>query len=200
MTAIAVNVELVQTRNESEDARLVRQCLGGSKDAFTSLVTKYQDRVYNAVLRMCRKKEDAEELVQEAFLKAFEKLDTFRGKSSFYTWLFRIAMNLTLTHCQKIKRSRAIFIGNVETEMAAYSQSNEPLPEQVLLSAEERVYVLDAIESLEPNLRSVVVLRETEGLKYREIAEVMKIPVGTVKSRLSLAREQLKMSLLPFVA
>jgi len=184
-----------------EDAALVRRCREGDLRGFEALVAKYQHRLYNAVYRMTGRPEDAEELAQEAFLKALEKLDTFGGRSSFYTWLYRIAVNLTLSQRRRAARVRFQPLttgeqdfdrsqaGKLSAEMAG---RRNPGPAAAAESAETARRVSEALERLDDEFRVVVVLRDVEGMDYAQIADVLDVPAGTVKSRLHRARAMLR--------
>jgi RNA polymerase sigma-70 factor (ECF subfamily) len=164
--------------------------------AFGALIAKYQNRIYNLVLRMCGHPADAEELAQETFLKALERIHQFRGQSQFYTWLFRIAANLTISHRRRGGRIRfQSMAGPQEFEesrsgalTAPIAKRRNPGPEDSAIADETGRRVLDALEELEDEFRIVVVLRDVEELDYAGIAQVLGVPVGTVKSRLHRAR------------
>ncbi len=186
---------------------LIRRCLGGAPEAFSCLVTRYRDRVFNAVLRICRSRDDAEEIAQEAFLTAYEKLAAFRGGSSFYTWLFRIAVNRALTRCRKAAKTRTVSLfGPGDDTVRGGSRRPERIPgpaetapDRAVADAEAARLVAAAVDALDPQLRAVVVLRDMEDMKYREIAGVLGIPAGTVKSRLHEARRILRQRLADLV-
>ena len=183
-----------------EDAALVEQCRRGDMQAFGSLVAKYQDRIFNMVFRMCGRRADAEELAQETFLKALERINQFRGQSQFYTWLFRIAANLTISHRRRGTRVRfQSLTGPQEFEMdqadnltAATARKRVPAPDASALAAETNQRVMEALEELDDEFRLVVVLCDMEGMDYARIAAVLNLPIGTVKSRLHRARCDLK--------
>ena len=183
-----------------EDAALVDQCRKGDMQAFGVLVAKYQDRLFNMVYRMCGRRADAEELAQEAFLKALENLPRFRGQSRFYTWLFRIAANLTISHrrrsgriaFQSLTQSDEFDGTQAEALTAAVARRRTPRPEDAAMSAETSEMVARALAELDDEFRLVVILRDIEDMDYAEIAEVLDVPVGTVKSRLHRARLVLK--------
>jgi RNA polymerase sigma-70 factor (ECF subfamily) len=166
--------------------------------AFGLLVAKYQDRIYNLVLRLCGNASDAEELAQETFLKALENIAQFRGNSRFYTWLFRIAANLAISARRRGARIKFHPLaasddgdGQIGLE-ARLADSREPSPQHAAASAETAAAVLRALEELDEEARLVVVLRDVEDMDYSQIAEVLDLPVGTVKSRLHRARCLLK--------
>ncbi|MCP4592133.1 MAG: sigma-70 family RNA polymerase sigma factor [bacterium] len=168
-------------------------------NAFGQLVSKYQDRVYNACWRLCGHSEDARDLTQEAFLRAYRSLDSFRGHSAFYTWIFRITVNLALSHRRKARVRQA---KSLDADRGADQESsplrdrledrNAPSPDQRLTDAELHQRAEQALEALDPNHRAVVVLRDVEGFDYAEIAQMLDIAPGTVKSRLHRARAALR--------
>jgi RNA polymerase sigma-70 factor (ECF subfamily) len=184
---------------ELEDVRLIEQVKAGQTEAFAGLVRKYQDRVFNACWRICGNLEDARDLTQEAFLKAFDSLDTFRRQSGFYTWMYRIAVNLALSHRRGSRRRQVLSLdqgANIDGTQAAglagrVADRIQNDPAVRTDDAEMQRAVVQALQSLDDDHRAVVVLRDIEGLDYREIAEVLQIPTGTVKSRLHRARATL---------
>ena len=184
-----------------DDAILVRQSQRGDSVATGRLITKYRDRIYNAILKICANSHDAAELTQETFVKCIEKINTFEGKSAFYTWLFRIAVNLTLNYCKRRTRTRAQSLQSVvaeesdgaAVELGAFLADQSAADPAVLAQdAEIGEIVLGALTRLEEHHRAVVILRDIEGMSYSEIAETLHIEVGTVKSRLSRARANLR--------
>ena len=177
-------------KSVSDDAPLVEAAIAGDKDAFGTLIERYQDRLYNTLLRVLSSREDASDVVQDAFVQAYVKLDTFRGASKFYTWLYRIAMNLALSH----RRRRKATVSVEEIQERAGHQVADPQagPEGVLATRERSQIVHAALESLGQQHRQILVLRELEGCSYETIAEILEMPVGTVRSRLHRARMQLR--------
>lgn len=181
-----------------DDAALVKQCQRGNPDAMGRLIVKYQDRLYNAILKICGNSDDAAELTQESFVKVLENIDTFRSQSSFYTWLFRIGVNLTLNVCKRKIRlgMRSLEAGDSEdknlkfTEALADARQETPAAEAEKQELIQRV--LAGLEKLEDQQRTIIVLRDIEGMDYEQIAEVLNLELGTVKSRLSRARFALK--------
>jgi RNA polymerase sigma-70 factor (ECF subfamily) len=172
------------------EAKLVEAALAGERDAFGELVTRYQDRLYNTLVRVVGSPDDAADAVQDAFVQAFTKLQSFRGASRFYTWLFRIAMNVALS---RRRRKRPI----ASVDHAKESAGDEPIdvasgPEEMVLSQERVEHVQAALGDLGDEHRTILVLREIEGCAYEEIAEILDLPVGTVRSRIFRARVQLK--------
>jgi RNA polymerase sigma-70 factor (ECF subfamily) len=174
------------------DAQLVEAALAGDRDAFGDLVSRYQDRLFNTLLRVVGSHEDAADAVQDAFVQAYTKLESFRGASQFYTWLYRIAMNVALSR-QRRRRRRP----TASLDHAKESVGEEPLaaalsPEETVLSQERVQHVQAALADLGDEHRQILVLREIDGCAYEEIAEILELPVGTVRSRIFRARVQLK--------
>lgn len=168
--------------------------------AFGSLVAKYQDRVFHMVFRMCGRRAEAEELAQEAFLKALEKIEQFRSQSRFYTWLFRIAANLTISHRRRCGRIQFEPLDGPtdfgDTQAAALTSAlasrREAAPEAAAMATETHSRLTRALDELDDEYRLVVLLRDVEDMDYEQIGEVLGLPVGTVKSRLHRARCVLK--------
>ena len=183
-----------------DDAVLVNKCQKGDSAAIERLIIKYQNRIYNLILRMCGNPEDAAELTQDTFIKVIEKIAGFEGKSSFYTWLFRIAVNITLNFCQKNARLAAKSLEEQTLHNPDAKQSlkdilqdnNTPEPSMVAQNKELCQLVTCSLEKLDEAQRAVIVLRDIEGMNYEQIAEVLGLELGTVKSRISRARTELK--------
>jgi len=188
-----------------EDLELIERVKAGNTESFGRLVEKYQDRVFNACWRICGHLEDARDITQDAFLKAFENISLFRQCSGFYTWVFRIAVNMSLSHCRKAKTRRAVSIdqryegvgGQAEELVKRIQDVSVPDPAEGTSDSELRGRAAGALQSLDSDQRAVVVLRDIEGLNYAEIAEVLQIPPGTVKSRVHRARMALRSALSP---
>lgn len=183
--------------DQMDDLRCVAAAREGHSDAFGDIVRRYQDRVFNMVYRLMGSYEEAQDLTQQTFLKAYMSLDRFRGTSSFYTWLYRIAVNAALD--ERKKRSRnpqtmsdafALTVGADARRPGTSSEMNSPV--ETVLSREREEMVTRAIDSLDELHRSVLVLRDIEGMNYDEISEVLTVPRGTIKSRLHRARLVLK--------
>jgi RNA polymerase sigma-70 factor (ECF subfamily) len=186
----------------AEDAELVARVQRGESQAYAELVRRYQDRVFNTCWRICGHLEDARDLTQEAFLKAFESLHAFRGDSGFFTWIFRVAVNLSLTHRRNAKRRRTISFdqaahpdGTQAEELVRHARRVEP--DDAPSQGELHAAVLRAMQTLDEEQRAVVVLRDIEGFDYHEIGEILRIPAGTVKSRLFRARSALQKAMQP---
>jgi RNA polymerase sigma-70 factor, ECF subfamily len=177
---------------DASDLSLVRRVQRGERGAYDLLVLKYQHKVVKLVMRYLRNPADAEDVAQEAFVKAYRALPQFRGDSAFYTWLYRIAINTAKNAV--VSRDRSPIDYNIDRnneesyEMQGRMKDSET-PEGLVLTDEIRSTVNAAIEALPEDLRTAIVLRELEGLSYEEIAAAMDCPVGTVRSRIFRARE-----------
>ena len=174
----------------NDDARLIEEARQGDTSAFGELVRKYQGRLYNTMLHVCGGREEAEDVVQEAFIQAFVKLDSFRAKSAFYTWLYRIGFNAAIS---KRRRKRI----EISVEQNREMTGDEPVdngdsPSDRLLREEQVDQVHTALDALSDEHRAILVLREIEGCGYETISEILDLPVGTVRSRLHRARLQLR--------
>ncbi|MCD4824782.1 MAG: sigma-70 family RNA polymerase sigma factor [Phycisphaerae bacterium] len=191
------------------EADLIRQCQAGKSEAFAELVVRYQDRVYNIIFRMCNRQADADELTQETFLKAFEKLDQFQGGSRFYTWLFRIATNLTLSHRRRGRTVKFHPLAGTDddcgqemanAQTAEIAARRNPAPEAAAMRKETSSRVTEALNELEDDYRMVVILRDVDNMNYEQISEALGVPTGTVKSRLYRARRTLRDKLIDLVS
>jgi RNA polymerase sigma-70 factor, ECF subfamily len=175
------------------DLSLVRRVQRGDKGAFDALVLKYQHKLVKLVMRYVRNPAEAEDIAQEAFIKAYRALPQFRGDSAFYTWLYRIAINTAKNAVVSRERSPIEYDldrnGNEESGDMQGRMKDAETPEGLVLTDEIRTIVNAAIEALPEDLRTAIVLRELEGLSYEEIAAAMDCPVGTVRSRIFRARE-----------
>ena len=184
-----------------EDAVLVQKWRSGDTAAIEKLVSKYQGRIYNLILKICSNPDDAAELTQDTIVKLLENIDKFESRSSFYTWAFRIAVNLTLNYR---KRKAAIGFTSLDAETvsaddetkqglaAILSDAKAPDPAKVAENKELCDLVQKGICKLDENNRVIIVLRDIEGMDYEQIAEVLGTELGTVKSRLSRARAALR--------
>jgi RNA polymerase sigma-70 factor (ECF subfamily) len=184
----------------AEDRDLINECLAGRTDAFGELVVRYQDRLYNTLVKVLGSSDDARDAVQDAFVQAFEKLSTFHGRSAFYSWLFRIAMNAALTQKRKHRHSPAsIDAARAQHGVELPDRHSASAPDHALDQTERQAQVRAALMLLPDEFRIVLVLKEMEGLKYEEIAEIIGCPVGTVRSRIHRARSDLRERLRPLL-
>jgi RNA polymerase sigma-70 factor (ECF subfamily) len=187
---------------DDSDQQLVERVQAGDKAAFDLLVRKYQHRVLKLVGRFVSDAAEAEDVAQEAFLKAYRALASFRGDSAFYTWLYRIAINTAKNALVSNRRRPVDFDLDLQDpeQYDRHARLKEgDTPEGVLLTEEIRNVVERAMEQLPEDLRTAIILRELEGLSYEEIAEAMDCPVGTVRSRIFRAREAIDRKLKPFL-
>lgn len=174
----------------NDDAQLIQATLSGKSAAFGRLVQKYQDRLFNTMLHVAGNAADAQDVVQEAFIQAFLRLETFAQESAFYTWLYRIAFNVAATHRRR-KKPR-VSIEEARDRRGEEPTSHETGPSESLERQERSRLVREAIAALPEEHRMVLVLREIDGCCYETIAEILQLPIGTVRSRLHRARLQLR--------
>jgi RNA polymerase sigma-70 factor (ECF subfamily) len=181
----------------NDDAQLIAAARAGDSEAFGRLVERYQDRLYNSLVRVLGSAEDARDAVQEAFVQAYLKLDTFRGSAAFYTWLYRVAFNLAMSHARK-RRPRTS-LDEAKESFGREPVDGQPTPDMHLVRREQVQLVQTALAALGTEYRQILVLRELEGCRYDQIAEILELPIGTVRSRLFRAREQLREQLEPML-
>ena len=172
----------------TDDQDLIDACREGKTDAFGVLVRRYQDRLYPTALRLTGCAEDAQDLLQETFIRAYEKLGKFHGESAFYTWVYRIAVNLALSGRRR-RRPVARLDDAAADPPVDRGETDPALP---LERAERDKTIQDALDALAPDHRVVVVMKEYDGLRYEDIAAALGVPVGTVRSRLHRARCDLR--------
>jgi RNA polymerase sigma-70 factor (ECF subfamily) len=187
----------VEATVSSRDHLLIEECLGGRLDAFGELVLPYQDRIYNTIYRMTGSAEDSAELLQDAMIRAYRGLHSYQGDSSFYTWLYRIAMNVVFSDRRK-RRLRLVpteSLGEIDRILPPDRQS----PSRGMELDEQRTLIQQALAEVPEPYRAVLVLKDIEGLKYEEIGEILDIPVGTVRSRLHRARSDMRDRLRPLL-
>ncbi len=178
------------------DAEMIEAVKAGDATAYRGLVEKYQGRIYSVLYGIVRNREDARDLTQDAFVKAYRNLASFRADARFYTWLYRIAMNLGIDFTRRRKRSP---VSGLEEDIAARDEDggiselhSTDSPSKALERKQLYKAIMDALETLPEQQKQVILLRELEGLSYREIAEVLDIAEGTVMSRLFYARKKLQ--------
>lgn len=185
-----------------DDKLLVKRVQKGDKRAFDLLVLKYQSRIMALVIRFVQDSHEAQDVTQEAFVKAYRALGNFRGDSAFYTWLYRIAVNTAKNYL--VSRNRRPPSFDVDADDAEFYDGDHGLksletPERLLLRDEIEQTVQESIRRLPEDLRVALTLREYEGMSYEDIAHVMQCPVGTVRSRIFRAREAVDKALRPLL-
>lgn len=203
----AIKQTLVSTperRQEAdEDLAIVHKVQAGDVDSFDELVTKYRERIYSVVYNLTSNREDASDLTQDAFIKAFQSIGRFKGKSSFFTWLYRIALNTTLTHLRKNKLRRFFSFEkmNEEDHSAGFIEQlkTDSDSDKNTLMNELQEKLNDAFQKLSVKHRTVITLYEIDGLSHKEIAEIVGTSVGTVRSRLHYAKQFLQAELKDYV-
>ena len=182
---------------EPDEGELIRRCQAGDVAAFEPLVDKYRARVWRLAYQVLRDREEALDCAQEAFVRAYQSLSRFRGQSAFYTWLFRITLNVA-TDRQRARGARARAFGAervTEEEWARIAPDPGLRPDEAALGAERRERIARALDALPLKARTIIMLSDIEGLSYREIAHVLDCPIGTVMSRLHNARRRLRAAL-----
>jgi len=182
-------------RSLSDDASLIAATLAGDTAAFGRLVALYQDRLYNSLLRVLGSAEDAADIAQDAFVQAYTKLESFRGASAFYTWLYRMAFNLAMSHARR--QHMVASLDGMKSLVGDEPMDGQPTAEASVMQQERAELVHAALAELSLDYRQILVLREIECCRYDEIAEILDLPVGTVRSRLFRARLQLRDLLAP---
>lgn len=183
-----------------DEKRLVEQSSSGDREAFRGLVEQYQGRILRFVTQLVRSREDAEDIVQESFVKAYLSLDSFRGQSSFYTWIYRIAFNMAIDFKRKVARRGGDGVELDEIDKAKHlgSVPHVALPSEALTRREQGESISKALAELSEEHKTVIVLREIDGLSYDEIARITGVSKGTVMSRLHYARKRMQTSLQEF--
>jgi RNA polymerase sigma-70 factor (ECF subfamily) len=189
---------------DSGDAELLRKARNGDRAAYGRIVELHQDRLFNAILRMVGEPEEARELTQETFTRGLLKIDTFRGESQPYTWLFRIGMNLAISQLRKVQRRRTFSLDappgrngkaagdDQATLLDRLTARSAESPAQIAERRERDQQVLAALGRLDAEYRAVLVMRDIEGFDYAQMADVLGLPLGTLKSRLFRARLALR--------
>ncbi|MHB0913903.1 MAG: sigma-70 family RNA polymerase sigma factor [Armatimonadota bacterium] len=183
------------------DKGLIERCKEGDLSAFDELVCVYERQVYNFAYRMAGNYDDASDIATDAFVRVFQAIDSFRGDSNFTTWLYRIVTNLYLDHRKKVRAHPNVpldeYIELEESAVARQIEDDAPGPLDLVEAAEKTKILQRAIDELPDYQRAMVILFHNQGQSYEEIAEIMDLPIGTVKSRLNRARLALKEKLEP---
>ena len=176
----------------AEERSLIQSIVSGNAQLFTVLVDRYQQRLFGSMLAMIGNRQDAEDLTQETFLTAYHKLVQFENRSSFYTWLHRIAFNLAIDLQRRKGRTTKRHIGEDLSESTHLHPTNSVTPQTIAMTNEIAMQVQQALSKLDSERKNIIVLRDIEGLDYSEIAVILELPIGTVRSRLHRARMELR--------
>ena len=193
-----MHTEATPAQADVSELDLVKQCQAGNPEAFDQLVGRYRTRVFGMIYNMVHNEQDAWDLAQDSFLKAWKSIAGFRGQSSFYTWIYRIVTNVTIDWLRKkqVKGSGAEFDDTIQLKEIDPASRTVPkagaLPHQRMERREIRARIDDAIAQLSPEHRAVILMKETEDMQYHEIAEALGCSIGTVMSRLFYARKKLQ--------
>ncbi|MFO0801324.1 MAG: sigma-70 family RNA polymerase sigma factor [Gemmataceae bacterium] len=175
-----------------DDRRLIAESLGGRRDAFGELVTRYQARLYNAAVRLVDSPDDAADVVQEAFLNAYQSLHAFKGDAEFFTWLYRIAFNGAISLKRKKRPAKSLGAADGEPGFEPADPSDYVRTGHALERSEEDALLHAALARLSPEHREALTMKDLDGLRYEQMAELLGVPVGTVRSRLHRARLELR--------
>ncbi len=192
-----MQIDAENTIVETEDVELVKQCQRGDTKAYNELVTRYRGKVYAMIYNMVRNEQDAWDLAQDGFLKAWKSIASFRGQSAFYTWLYRIMTNVTIDWLRKkqiqggTEFDDSLELNHVEPGSVTMPKS-ELLPDEKMEHAEIRKRIDAALDKLSPEHRAVIVMKEMDGMQYNEIADAVGCSLGTVMSRIFYARKKLQ--------
>jgi RNA polymerase sigma-70 factor (ECF subfamily) len=201
--SVNLKEKVTKTKNDPPDSELVLKSQQGDVRAFDELVERYHDRIYGLAYNMLSNREDAEDLTQEIFVKAFEALPRFKGKSLFYTWLYRIAINKTINYRKKRNRNRALSLDQFDQEIKSddiyqdLTAKGSPLRNINLTELQERLNA--SLQKLSDKHRTVMIMHDMQGIPHEEIAKVVGASTGTVRSRLFYARKQMQMELSEFM-
>ena len=193
-----MNTETTPAQPDVTDSDLVKRCQAGDSEAFDQLVTRYRTRVFGMIYNMVHNEQDAWDLAQDSFVKAWKSIGRFRGQSSFYTWIYRIVMNVTIDWIRKkqVKGTGAEFDDSIQLKEIDPASKTMPkadaLPYERMQHGEIRTQIDQAIAQLSPEHRAVILMKEIEDMQYHEIAEALECSIGTVMSRLFYARKKLQ--------
>ena len=183
------NTHVKDIRDMENDINIINLVKKGDSRAFDILVVKYQDRLIYSVYKFCKDLELSQDITQEAFVKAFRNIDKFRGESSFYTWIYRIAINPAKNYFSNKSRGAETYNEDILDTALSDMSLNSDNPETLLAAEEMKDAVNQAFQNLPDEIRSTLSLREYDGLSYEEIAKVQNCPIGTVRSRIFKGRE-----------
>ena len=183
----------ISTDKTSEEI-LLAKAASGDGAAFTQLMSAHESRMYAVALRMCSNREDAQDCLQDAMLRVYRSLNSFKGQSSFSTWLYRVTMNTCLDEIRRRKMRSSASLDDLLDSGWSPSDEND-VPERRMIASEQRRTIDRAIAELPEDMRAAIILRDVQGYSYDEIAEMLDANIGTVKSRISRGRERLRAAL-----
>jgi RNA polymerase sigma-70 factor (ECF subfamily) len=193
-----MQTEATVAQADVSELDLVKRCQAGETEAFDELVTRYRTRIFAMIYNMVHNEQDAWDLAQDSFVKAWKSIKRFRGRSSFYTWIYRIVMNVTIDWLRKkqvkgagVEFDDAIQLKEINPASRTLPKA-DPLPYERMERTEVRAKIDNAIAQLSPEHRAVILMKDTEGMQYHEIAEALGCSIGTVMSRLFYARKKLQ--------
>jgi RNA polymerase sigma-70 factor (ECF subfamily) len=193
-----MQTEATLAQVDVSELELVKRCQAGETEAFDELVTRYRTRIFAMIYNMVHNEQDAWDLAQDSFVKAWKSIKRFRGRSSFYTWIYRIVMNVTIDWLRKkqVKGAGAEFDDSIQLKEIDPASKTvpkaDPLPHERMERTEIRARIDNAIAQLSPDHRAVILMKEIESMQYHEIAETLGCSIGTVMSRLFYARKRLQ--------
>ena len=193
-----MQTEATPAQPDVSETDLVKRCQDGDTEAFDELVTRYRTRIFGMIYNMVHNEQDAWDLAQDSFVKAWKSIKRFRGQSSFYTWIYRIVMNVTIDWLRKkqVKGGGTEFDDAIQLKEIDPASKTVPkpdaLPSEQMERTEVRSQIDKAIAQLSPEHRAVILMKEIEGMQYHEIAEALECSIGTVMSRLFYARKKLQ--------
>ncbi len=192
-----MQTEATLAQADVSEVDLVKRCQAGDPEAFDELVTRYRTRIFGMIYNMVHNEQDAWDLAQDSFVKAWRSIKRFRGRSSFYTWIYRIVMNVTIDWLRKkqVKGVGAEFDDAIQAKIDPASKTAPKagaLPYEIMERSETRTRIENAIAQLSPDHRAVILMKEIEEMQYHEIAETLGCSIGTVMSRLFYARKKLQ--------
>src|SRR3954465_7372940 len=193
-----MQTEATLAQADVSELDLVKRCQAGDSEAFDELVTRYRTRIFGMIYNMVHSEQDAWDLAQDSFVKAWKSIKRFRGQSSFYTWIYRIVMNVTIDWLRKkqVKAGGAEFNDSIQLKEVDPASKTVPkadrLPSVTMEQKEIRTEIDKAIAQLSPEHRAVILMKEIDGMQYHEIAETLGCSIGTVMSRLFYARKKLQ--------
>lgn len=188
--------------DDLSDEATIERVRGGDPEAYSVLVRRYQDRLYSTVLSYVRSPEDAVDLTQEAFVKAYLNLQSYQGGAAFYTWLYRIAVNSAIDFIRRRSGKQIDSLDDEKYQEVGFEPAatdEHSSPSRMLARSETRRMLRNAIDALSEKLRTAIILHDVEGLSQEEVAEILRCPIGTVKSRVSRARQEVREALADYL-